>query len=537
MANKVPLAYADIELQLSTAVSIGDTSFTLSSATDDDGEALPAGKYCFTVDNGSSNKEYLLGQLNGTSVTSVVSVSRQGVETSGAVRAHRVGASAIISDFATIQRLADILRGQETLDADNPIYYDAEPALTDREQIATVAYVLDNVSGGTVLFDNQVIGSVNAGESVSVGDLIYLKESDQEWYKCDADTAATVQDVQLGIARGSGSDGVAITGGVHTSGAYTTTGLTAGERYYASNTAGGIVATTPGTTSVMVGVALSTTRLLFTPHFDTILTKNEKDALAGGGEYGTPSSANKVVTTDFLTANPSTKIVEFTSDGTWTKDTGLVGIFVRAWGGGGSGGGLQSQDADLGGGGGGGYQEAWFSASDLSATETVTVGTGGAGVTSGSGNNGEDTTFGSLLTALRGLAGASNGGSAAAGGDGGDIQAGSTTFRGAGGSINGGVGLFWGGGGGGGANGTTGVGDGGNALFGGGGGGCAISESGGTEDNGTGGTSVYGGNGGAGSIVGNGVTGSVPGGGGGGSYSGTSGAGGDGLVIVYEFYA
>ena len=79
MANKIPLAYADIELQLSSAISIGDTSFTLSSANDDDGNALPAGKYCFTIDNGTSNKEYLLGQLNGTTVSSVVNVSRQGV--------------------------------------------------------------------------------------------------------------------------------------------------------------------------------------------------------------------------------------------------------------------------------------------------------------------------------------------------------------------------------------------------------------------------------------------------------------------------
>ena len=205
MANKIPLAYADIELQLSSAISIGDTSFTLSSANDDDGNALPAGKYCFTIDNGTSNKEYLLGQLNGTTVSSVVNVSRQGVETSGAVRAHRVGASAIVTDFATIQRVADILRGQETLDSSNPVAYDDEPTLSNREELATVAYVLDTVNGGTVNFDNQVITGVNAGETVAAGDLVYFKTSDQEWYLCDADTAATVSGVRIGIALGAGS--------------------------------------------------------------------------------------------------------------------------------------------------------------------------------------------------------------------------------------------------------------------------------------------------------------------------------------------
>jgi hypothetical protein len=55
MANKIPLAIADVELQLSTALSVGSTSFTLNSANDDDGNALPAGMYCFTLDSGTSN--------------------------------------------------------------------------------------------------------------------------------------------------------------------------------------------------------------------------------------------------------------------------------------------------------------------------------------------------------------------------------------------------------------------------------------------------------------------------------------------------
>jgi hypothetical protein len=99
-----PKIIADFETQLATALAVGGTSFTLASATDDDGVSLPAGLYYFTVDNGTSNKEYLAGTLSGTSVTSVLSVSRQGVETSGAARAHRVGASVIMTDFATYMK-------------------------------------------------------------------------------------------------------------------------------------------------------------------------------------------------------------------------------------------------------------------------------------------------------------------------------------------------------------------------------------------------------------------------------------------------
>lgn len=102
-----PKIIADFETQLATAIAAGDTSFTLASATDDDGVALPTGLYYFTVNNGSSNKEYLAGTLTGSSVASVVNVSRQGVETSGANNAHRVGDSVILTDFNTYKKYID----------------------------------------------------------------------------------------------------------------------------------------------------------------------------------------------------------------------------------------------------------------------------------------------------------------------------------------------------------------------------------------------------------------------------------------------
>lgn len=279
MANKIPLAIADLELQLATAVPVGATFFTLSSATDDDGVALPAGMYCFTLDSGTSNKEYLLGQVNGTAVTSVMSVSRQGVETSGAAREHRVGAPCIVTNFATLQRVADILRGELTLDGASPISYDTAPTLSDGKELATVQYVLDNVAGGTVTFNAQVVTGVNAGEVVSAGQLVYLNTTDQEWYLCDADTAASVNGVEVGIALGSGTDGAAISGGVLLRGVRTTSGLTAGAAYYASNTAGGL-STSAGTTSLQVGIALSTTVLLFNPREFNTPTAKEKIFIA-----------------------------------------------------------------------------------------------------------------------------------------------------------------------------------------------------------------------------------------------------------------
>lgn len=431
MANKIPLAIADLELQLATTLAVGGTSFTLSGSTDDDGVALPTGMYCFTVDNGTSNKEYLLGQVNGTAVTSVVSVSRQGTETSGAVRKHRIGAPVLLTDFATIQRVADVLRGQLNLDGSSPLSYDAEPTLSNRKQLATVAYVLDTVSGGTVAFDAQTIAG-NAGETFSAGSLVYFNTADQEWYKTDADTSATIQGVQLGIAIGAGTNGVAITGGVQISGTYPTTGLTAGSTYYASNTAGGI-STSAGTNEKKIGIALSTTKLLL------LLSTFSQEALAGGSTFGTPSSTNKFITQDYNSSATGLPVVRTYlnagSPATWSKPAGLKYVVVEVQAGGGGGGGSGTTGTRAGAaGGGGGYSKKTIAVATLGATETVTTGAGGTGGTAGAnnGSTGGSSSFGAHATATGGEGGGHSG--TGIGGGGGTGSSGDINIAGGSGS-------------------------------------------------------------------------------------------------------
>lgn len=251
-------------------------------------------------------------------------------------------------------------------------------------------------------------------------------------------------------------------------------------------------------------------------------TEDRVDALTGGGAFGTPSDTNKFITQEFLSQN--TQVI-FNTSGTWTKDSGLIRVRAQLWAGGGAGASLSS-GGNSGGGGGCGYTEAWFEASQLGATETVTIGSGGASVSSGNGNNGGNTTFGTLLTAYGG-----KGGTNLVGGNGGEAQLGDTVLRGAGGvGLPGGPGLIYGGGGGGDGGGGGSVG--GSAFYGGAGGGGNDGASGYG-----GGVSVFGGNGGAGNATGAATAGSVPGGGGGASDNGAaSGAGAAGRVIITEFY-
>lgn len=164
---------------------------------------------------------------------------------------------------------------------------------TDPTELITYGQALSLLTGGGSI--NSSIVSGIAGETIAKDKLIYLKNSDGRWWLADADTASTDENVILGISQGSGTAGNSITSGILTYGLATFTAITvtANTKYYASNTAGGF-SSTPGTTEVTVGYALSTTTMFFNPRYDQQLTEDQQDALIGNG--GTPSNTNKYIT-------------------------------------------------------------------------------------------------------------------------------------------------------------------------------------------------------------------------------------------------
>lgn len=124
----------------------------------------------------------------------------------------------------------------------------------------------------------------------------------------------------------------------------------------------------------------------------------------------------------------------FISSGTYTPTSGMLYAEVIAVGGGGGGGGCSTttstEASAAGGGGGGAFTRKIFTAAQIGASQTVTIGSGGTGgVGSGAnGTSGGNTTFGSLLTA--------NGGSYGTGGTSSNSSTGSP--GGAGGTGSGG---------------------------------------------------------------------------------------------------
>lgn len=166
---------------------------------------------------------------------------------------------------------------------------------TDDAQFIT-KYHFDTNGGNTSNFNRTVVAGT-AGETIAVDQLVYLKVSDGRWWLCDADTAATVENVILGIAQGAGTAGNSIVNGVLTNGLNTFSALTltANTKYYASNTAGGF-SSSAGTFEVSLGESQTTTTFLFMPRFDQQLTENQQDALVGDNTDITVGAGNLLVT-------------------------------------------------------------------------------------------------------------------------------------------------------------------------------------------------------------------------------------------------
>lgn len=279
--------FADVQLALASAVSVGQTTATLSTSADEDGVALPSGKYGFTIDGDNSAKEYIVADLVGTALTGILHLSRQGASSSGFSTYHRVGATVTITDWAVFSRILNNLTAVTGFDAGNQLVYDAQPANSDPLAIPTVQYVLDTASGAPVAINALVIAG-DAGENVASGEWVYYNTTDGEWYLTDADDTTKSLNVQIGKARGAGTNGNAISGGIFTAGLETVGTYVAGTTYYLGNTAG-TLSTSAGTNSVVVGVGDANGDLILRK-----ATPSQTDALAGNN--GTPSSANTYIT-------------------------------------------------------------------------------------------------------------------------------------------------------------------------------------------------------------------------------------------------
>lgn len=185
MASKLTKVVANFETSLATKLANGATSGALTSITDKNSVALPAGKYCMIVDRGTGDEEHLLFDLSGTAISNIFSVSRQGVQTAGVqnLNGHRAGSKCYLTDFVNLKVIVDILNGADSLDSANPVKYDADPTFNDPKQVVSKGYVDTNLAGkastngnNTFTGNNNFINSPNIPNAVSASQPVTLSQ-------------------------------------------------------------------------------------------------------------------------------------------------------------------------------------------------------------------------------------------------------------------------------------------------------------------------------------------------------------------------
>jgi len=142
--NEIPTSIGLFETTLASAITSSATSFTLTSATYNNGAStIASSTYLFVADEGSSNQEFILADCTGINCSNAIrGVDRlTGTTTVASLQyAHRRGASIKITD-ASILQISRILNGIGKFP--NKLSYASVPTLTADTDIATKKYADD----------------------------------------------------------------------------------------------------------------------------------------------------------------------------------------------------------------------------------------------------------------------------------------------------------------------------------------------------------------------------------------------------------
>lgn len=588
--------------QTQLAFELDPTDMTATIATELlIGGASLSGLVCFSVDIGQPNPEYMIGTLSGNTFTITlrnIDPLDPTVSLGTFSSVHRQGAVVKITDFATIQLMRNILSGITPLQ--NPLISTA-PAVnpTDVPNYSQLAGAI--IAGGVpagvgIMGISELSASPNVvlgNPTITIASPAVITLASHGLHANDIVKFTTTGALPTGIVAGTSyyviasglttnafeisatAGGAAINTTGSQSGTHTLTKITpvsVGTNDYRIN-GNNYGVSASGTDAYAITLANAPTAYIQGQTFSFKADVGNTNAATLNVNGLGAKTIKKLATTDLSTGDilagqvivveydgTNFQIVSvipglaptvqtFLASGTYTKPAGVKSIVVQLWAAGGSGQSATGTNAGNAG-GGGAYNTITLLGSAVGATETVTIGAGGAAVTNAAGNAGGNSSFGSWLTVFGGGGGANatNGGggggisglpsSTGVGGapNGGAISGGGSVYGGGGTgnstTTTGGSSVYGGGGGGGDSGGNPGLG--GNSYYGGGGGG------GGGAGNAAGGVSTLGGNGGAGGHNGAAgpVAGSVPGGGGGGSDSSSiaSAAGASGKLIVTEYY-
>ena len=138
------LPVASFKTTLTSRISSSDTTLTLDSVLDDEGNAI-SGTKGFVLDEGTSTEEFIVGTVTGSTLTSClrgVSVVDGITEVSARKFAHRKKTTVKITTHPYLIRIVRALNGTDGFDPAAILKYSSAPTITPgSNQIPDVSYV------------------------------------------------------------------------------------------------------------------------------------------------------------------------------------------------------------------------------------------------------------------------------------------------------------------------------------------------------------------------------------------------------------
>lgn len=179
MASTLLQTISNFETTISAKLTASGASLVLTTNLDKQGNALPSGVYGFTLDEGKSNEEHIIGTLSGSMLTITTrNVSLQDGTTGGTGKEHRKGASIKITNHPLMVRMRRLLDGTDGFNGAQPVHYDTSPTFTPgSNQFVTVAYADVLVGAGVADATDSSKGKVklsvaatDVANPIAVGD-------------------------------------------------------------------------------------------------------------------------------------------------------------------------------------------------------------------------------------------------------------------------------------------------------------------------------------------------------------------------------
>lgn len=280
----VPSIQALFETSLQASVTSNATSATLVSGTDLAGNNI-FGYYCFTIDAGTVQNEFVCGNASGTALTNLTRGVNPalGITSNVALEyAHRRGADVKMTDAPYLSIYSNIFNGQQGIPAS--MYYDAHPTSTASTTIEDKNYIDNSVTAGGVPATTGVpgISPLSTGAQMASGTATTTYNTlTYSYVPANSNFSSVAKGSYVGVVASGTLDPSFLLNGNYALGSLTS----------ASTTLNGT--TTASGTIILNGLALSA------------------DKFGGTGASGTLSLANATQTINL--ANATTVILNYAS--------------------------------------------------------------------------------------------------------------------------------------------------------------------------------------------------------------------------------